>query len=97
MDSFDWTDGRRRLRIAGVLVALTRLARAIAAAVEIARDGHHNQPAYKRSGREDALLRRCLRFGDFPILPATYRECVADMFDLDALRNLLSGILALRR
>ena len=32
------------------------------------------------------------RYGSFPILVETYRECLADVFDLPALRELLAGV-----
>ena len=32
------------------------------------------------------------RYGSFPILVETYRECLADVFDLPALREILGGV-----
>src|SRR5207249_8177191 len=40
------------------------------------------------------LLRVAGGYEDFPILAETYRECLADVFDLDALRELLAALRA---
>src|SRR5205823_9586556 len=42
--------------------------------------------------RSADLLKVAGGYADFPILAETYRECMADVFDLDALRELLSGV-----
>ena len=43
------------------------------------------------SARPD-LLAVASRYGSFPILVETYRECLSDVFDLPALRELLGGV-----
>jgi ATP-dependent Lhr-like helicase len=47
---------------------------------------------WQQRQRSADLLRVAGGYADFPILAETYRECVADVFDLDALRELLRGI-----
>ena len=47
------------------------------------------------SGRRTCWRSRS-RYGSFPILVETYRECLADVFDLAALREILGGVRAAR-
>ena len=52
-------------------------------------------PAHRRSGRSASAPRTCSRspsrYGSFPILLETYRECLRDVFDLPGLVELLAG------
>ena len=38
------------------------------------------------------MLAVASRYGSFPILVETYRECLSDVFDLPALREVLAGV-----
>ena len=49
-------------------------------------------PLWQQRQRAADLLQVASRYGSFPILVETYRECLSDVFDLDALREILSGI-----
>ena len=49
-------------------------------------------PLWQQRQRAADLLRVASRYGSFPILVETYRECLADVFDLPALREVLGGI-----
>ena len=49
-------------------------------------------PLWQQRQRSADLLKVAGGYADFPILAETYRECVADVFDLDALRELLGAI-----
>jgi ATP-dependent Lhr-like helicase len=49
-------------------------------------------PLWQQRQRSADLLQVASRYGSFPILVETYRECLSDVFDLDALRELLAGI-----
>ncbi|HYW25449.1 MAG TPA: DEAD/DEAH box helicase, partial [Terriglobales bacterium] len=49
-------------------------------------------PLWQQRQRSADLLKVAGGYADFPILAETYRECVADVFELDALRELLRGI-----
>ena len=49
-------------------------------------------PLWQQRQRASDLLKVASRYGSFPILVETYRECLSDVFDLDALRDLLGGI-----
>src|SRR2546430_1137655 len=49
-------------------------------------------PLWQQRQRSADLLKVAGGYADFPILAETYRECMADVFDLDALRELLSGV-----
>src|SRR5215467_9765981 len=49
-------------------------------------------PLWQQRQRSADLLKVAGGYADFPILAETYRECVADVFELDALRELLGGI-----
>ena len=49
-------------------------------------------PLWQQRQRAADLLAVASRYGSFPILVETYRECLSDVFDLDALRAVLSAI-----
>jgi ATP-dependent Lhr-like helicase len=49
-------------------------------------------PLWQQRRRAADLLSVASRYGSFPILVETYRECLADVFDLPALREVLGGI-----
>jgi ATP-dependent Lhr-like helicase len=48
-------------------------------------------PLWQQRQRAADLLQVASRYGSFPILVETYRECLSDVFDLPALRELLGG------
>ena len=49
-------------------------------------------PLWQQRQRAADLLQVASRYGSFPILVETYRECLSDVFDLEALREVLGGI-----
>ncbi|HTC86263.1 MAG TPA: hypothetical protein VK656_06140, partial [Candidatus Acidoferrum sp.] len=49
-------------------------------------------PLWQQRQRAADLLSVASRYGSFPILVETYRECLSDVFDLGALRDVLAGI-----
>ena len=49
-------------------------------------------PLWQQRQRSADLLAVASRYGSFPILVETYRECLADVFDLPALRDILGGV-----
>ncbi|HKG55998.1 MAG TPA: DEAD/DEAH box helicase [Candidatus Limnocylindrales bacterium] len=49
-------------------------------------------PLWQQRQRAADLLQVASRYGSFPILVETYRECLSDVFDLTALRELLAGV-----
>ena len=49
-------------------------------------------PLWQQRQRAAGLLAVASRYGSFPILVETYRECLSDVFDLDALREVLGGV-----
>ncbi len=49
-------------------------------------------PLWQQRQRSADLLAVASRYGNFPILVETYRECLADVFDLPALRDILGGV-----
>ncbi|MFN8630461.1 MAG: DEAD/DEAH box helicase [Chloroflexota bacterium] len=49
-------------------------------------------PLWQQRQRAADLLAVASRYGSFPILVETYRECLADVFDLPALREILAGV-----
>lgn len=49
-------------------------------------------PLWQQRQRSADLLAVASRYGSFPILVETYRECLADVFDLPALREILGGV-----
>ena len=51
-------------------------------------------PLWQQRQRAADLLAVASRYGSFPILVETYRECLSDVFDLPALREILAGVAA---
>jgi ATP-dependent Lhr-like helicase len=49
-------------------------------------------PLWMQRQRSADLLAVASRYGSFPIIVETYRECLADLFDLPALREVLGGV-----
>jgi ATP-dependent Lhr-like helicase len=49
-------------------------------------------PLWQQRQRAADLLAVASRYGSFPILVETYRECLSDAFDLPALRGILAGV-----
>src|SRR5947207_3005401 len=49
-------------------------------------------PLWQQRQRAADLLAVASRYGSFPILVETYRECLSDVFDLPALREILAAI-----
>ena len=49
-------------------------------------------PLWLQRQRSAGLLAVASRYGSFPIIVETYRECLADLFDLPALREVLGGV-----
>ena len=49
-------------------------------------------PLWQQRQRAADLLAVASRYGCFPILVETYRECLSDVFDLPALREILAGV-----
>jgi ATP-dependent Lhr-like helicase len=49
-------------------------------------------PLWQQRLKAQGLLQVARRYSDFPIVLETYRECLQDVFDLPALRSLLSDI-----
>jgi ATP-dependent Lhr-like helicase len=49
-------------------------------------------PLWQQRQRAADLLQVASRYGSFPILVETYRECLSDVFDLEALREVLAGV-----
>jgi ATP-dependent Lhr-like helicase len=49
-------------------------------------------PLWLQRQRSAGLLAVAIRYGSFPIIVETYRECLADLFDLPALREVLGGV-----
>ena len=49
-------------------------------------------PLWQQRQRSADLLAVASRHGSFPILVETYRECLSDVFDLDALRDVLQAV-----
>ncbi|MEO8217678.1 MAG: DEAD/DEAH box helicase [Acidobacteriota bacterium] len=49
-------------------------------------------PLWQQRKRSADLLAVAARFGSFPMLLETYRECLMDVFDMPALRQLLKSI-----
>ena len=56
------------------------------------RRGNERRPLWQMRQRSAQLLAVAGRYGSFPIILETYRECLQDMFDLPALRELLAAI-----
>ncbi len=49
-------------------------------------------PLWQQRLKAQSLLQVAEGYGSFPIVLETYRECLQDVFDLPALRDLLSGL-----
>ncbi|MDQ3670428.1 MAG: DEAD/DEAH box helicase, partial [Actinomycetota bacterium] len=49
-------------------------------------------PLWQQRLKAQALLQVARRYADFPVVLETYRECLQDVFDLPALRQLLSDL-----
>ncbi len=49
-------------------------------------------PLWQQRLKAQGLLQVARRYGSFPIILETYRECLQDVFDLPALKRLLSGL-----
>src|SRR5262245_4516877 len=49
-------------------------------------------PLWQQRLKAQSLLQVARRYGSFPVVLETYRECLQDVFDLPALRTLLTGI-----
>ncbi|HEX5589180.1 MAG TPA: helicase-related protein, partial [Candidatus Limnocylindrales bacterium] len=49
-------------------------------------------PLWQQRQRSADLLAVASRYGSFPILVETYRECLSDVFDLGALREVLAAV-----
>ncbi len=49
-------------------------------------------PLWQQRLKAQGLLQVARRYADFPIVLETYRECLQDVFDLPALRSLLSDV-----
>ncbi|HVM15982.1 MAG TPA: DEAD/DEAH box helicase [Gaiellaceae bacterium] len=51
-------------------------------------------PLWQQRLKAQSLLEVARRYGSFPIVLETYRECLQDVFDLPALKRILSGLRA---
>jgi ATP-dependent helicase Lhr and Lhr-like helicase len=49
-------------------------------------------PLWQQRLKAQSLLHVARKYGSFPVILETYRECLQDVFDLPALRGLLQGI-----
>jgi ATP-dependent Lhr-like helicase len=49
-------------------------------------------PLWQQRLKAQSLLQVARRYGSFPVILETYRECLQDVFDLPALKELLSGL-----
>jgi ATP-dependent helicase Lhr and Lhr-like helicase len=49
-------------------------------------------PLWQQRLKAQGLLQVARRYGSFPVILETYRECLQDIFDLPALKHLLSGL-----
>ncbi|HWE80775.1 MAG TPA: DEAD/DEAH box helicase [Gaiellaceae bacterium] len=49
-------------------------------------------PLWQQRLKAQSLLQVARRYGSFPVVLETYRECLQDVFDLPALRSLLTAI-----
>jgi ATP-dependent Lhr-like helicase len=49
-------------------------------------------PLWQQRLKAQSLLEVARRYGSFPVVLETYRECLQDVFDLPALRTLLHGL-----
>ena len=51
-------------------------------------------PLWQQRLKAQGLLQVARKYGSFPVILETYRECLQDVFDLPALKRLLSGLRA---
>src|SRR5207249_4786811 len=51
-------------------------------------------PLWQQRLKAQSLLQVARRYGSFPIILETYRECLQDVFDLPSLKKLLQGLRA---
>ncbi|MFN2468508.1 MAG: DEAD/DEAH box helicase, partial [Gaiellaceae bacterium] len=49
-------------------------------------------PLWQQRLKAQSLLRVARRYGSFPVILETYRECLQDVFDLPSLKRLLTGL-----
>jgi len=49
-------------------------------------------PLWQQRLKAQGLLQVARRYGSFPVILETYRECLQDVFDLPALKRLLTGL-----
>ncbi|MET1232843.1 MAG: DEAD/DEAH box helicase [Candidatus Limnocylindrales bacterium] len=56
------------------------------------RRGAERRPLWQMRQRSAQLLTVASRYGSFPVVLETYRECLQDIFDLPALREILGAI-----
>jgi ATP-dependent Lhr-like helicase len=49
-------------------------------------------PLWQQRLKAQSLLQVARRYGSFPVVLETYRECLQDVFDLPALRTILNGL-----
>jgi ATP-dependent Lhr-like helicase len=49
-------------------------------------------PLWQQRLKAQSLLQVARKYGSFPVILETYRECLQDVFDLPALRGLLQGL-----
>jgi ATP-dependent Lhr-like helicase len=49
-------------------------------------------PLWQQRLKAQSLLQVARKYGSFPVILETYRECLQDVFDLPALRGLLQGV-----
>jgi ATP-dependent Lhr-like helicase len=87
--------GARQVHLGAPVNALfaSRFREAAARALLIPRR-HPGQraPLWQQRKRAADLLHVTARYGDFPIILETYRECLRDVFDMPALRELLGQV-----
>ena len=57
-----------------------------------ARDPGKRTPLWQQRLKAQSLLEVAKRYGQFPIVLETYRECLRDVFDLPGLQELLRGL-----
>src|SRR4029077_1482222 len=49
-------------------------------------------PLWQQRLKAQSLLQVARKYGSFPVILETYRECLQDVFDLPSLKRLLTGI-----
>ena len=82
---------RELSRLGAVRRALPRERRPRAAAAARAYPGKRT-PLWQQRLKAQSLLEVAKRYGQFPIVLETYRECLRDVFDLPGLEELLRGL-----